>query len=106
MAHDDHTLPSHPTPPRGVSVAAVGIFLTLLFLPGLYHLARRHPDVELVPVYLENLNRILPKGEVILVPLLAAVTFGPSIRLEPGEPKLEFLERARAAVASLEAAHP
>jgi 1-acyl-sn-glycerol-3-phosphate acyltransferase len=75
------------------------------FKPGLYHLAKRHPDVQLVPVYLENLNRILPKGDLLLVPLLAAVTFGPAIKLEPGENKLLFLDRARSAVAALEAAH-
>ena len=32
------------------------------FKSGLFHLARTRPDAELVPVYLENLNRILPKG--------------------------------------------
>mgnify|MGYP001555982248 CR=1 FL=1 len=75
------------------------------FKPGLYHLAKRHPDVTLIPVYLESLNRILPKGGFLLIPLLAAVTFGSPIQLEPGENKLLFLDRARAAVAALEAAH-
>ena len=73
------------------------------FRPGLWHLARKHPDVELVPVHLENLNRILPKGSMILIPLLAAVTFGAPIRIEPGEEKAAFLERARRSVADL---HP
>jgi len=71
------------------------------FKPGLWHLARKRPDVELVPVYLENLNRILPKGDFILVPLLAAVTFGTPIRPEPGEDKPAFLVRARDAVQTL-----
>lgn len=71
------------------------------FKPGLWHLARKHPEVELVPVYLENLNRILPKGEFILIPLLAAVTFGNSIRPLDGEEKSVFLDRAREAVESL-----
>ena len=71
------------------------------FKPGLWHLARRHPEVELVPVHLENLNRILPKGDVLLVPLLAAVTFGTPLLLQEGEDKLAFLERARGAVAAL-----
>lgn len=71
------------------------------FKPGLWHLAKRHPDVELVPVHLENLSRILPKGEILLVPLLAAVTFGEPIALHEGEEKPVFLERARAAVARL-----
>ncbi len=74
------------------------------FKPGLWHLAKRHPEVQLVPVHLENLNRILPKGEILLVPLLAAVTFGEPIALGEAEDKQAFLERARAAVAALSAA--
>lgn len=72
------------------------------FKPGLWHLARKHPQVELVPVWLENLNRILPKGEFVLVPLMASVTFGSPIALEPGENKPAFIARAQAAVAALE----
>jgi 1-acyl-sn-glycerol-3-phosphate acyltransferase len=72
------------------------------FKAGLYHLAQRYPEVQLVPVHLENLNRILPKGEYILIPLLAAVSFGAPIRLLPGEDKRVFLDRARAEVVKLE----
>ena len=72
------------------------------FKPGLWHLARKHPDVELVPVWLENLNRILPKGEVLPVPLLASATFGAPLARIEGESKPEFLARARAAVLALE----
>jgi len=71
------------------------------FKSGLYHLCLLRPDVELVPVYLENLNRILPKGEVLPVPLLSAVTFGAPIPFDPAEPKAAFLDRARAAVVGL-----
>ena len=71
------------------------------FKAGLWHLARRRPDVELVPVFLENLNRILPKGDFLLVPLLAAVTFGEPMRPADGEDKQTFLARAREAVACL-----
>jgi 1-acyl-sn-glycerol-3-phosphate acyltransferase len=71
------------------------------FRSGLYHLALRRPDVELVPSYLENLNRILPKGEFVPVPMLSLLTFGKPIHVEPGEEKDAFLERAREAVASL-----
>ena len=72
------------------------------FKSGLYHLAKRRPDVELVPAYLENLNRILPKGEILPVPLVSVLTFGTPVRVEDGEGKHEFLERARNAVTSLE----
>ncbi|HTZ48033.1 MAG TPA: lysophospholipid acyltransferase family protein [Verrucomicrobiae bacterium] len=71
------------------------------FRSGLYHLALRRPDVELVPAYLENMNRILPKGEVLPVPMLSLLTFGKPLHLEPGEDKDIFLERARDAVSSL-----
>ena len=52
------------------------------FKAGLYHLAKKRPDMQLVPVWMENLNRILPKGEILPVPLLGSVTFGEPIRLE------------------------
>jgi len=71
------------------------------FKSGLYHVARHRPDVELVPAYLENLNRILPKGEVLPVPLLSAATFGPPLAIRPGEDKAAFLTRARDAVCGL-----
>lgn len=71
------------------------------FKSGLYHLARKRPDVELVPVLIENLNRILPKGEFLPVPLLGSVTFGAPIQWMTGESKPAFLERARGEVIRL-----
>jgi 1-acyl-sn-glycerol-3-phosphate acyltransferase len=71
------------------------------FRSGLYHLCRERPGVELVPVHMENLNRILPKGEAIPVPMVGRVTFGPPMWLEEGEPKDAFLRRAREAVERL-----
>lgn len=71
------------------------------FKPGLWHLAKKHPQVELVPVYLENLSRILPKGELILIPIQAAVTFGPPLHFDATEDKDAFLHRARHAIEQL-----
>jgi 1-acyl-sn-glycerol-3-phosphate acyltransferase len=71
------------------------------FKPGIYHLARKFPHLQLVPTYLENLNRILPKGEFLPAPILAAVTFGPTLKLEADESKLAFLTRAKAALLAL-----
>lgn len=71
------------------------------FRSGLYHLARRRPDLELIPVQLHNLDRVLPKGECLPVPLTSTVTFGPPLRLEPAEDRPAFLARAQAAVWSL-----
>lgn len=71
------------------------------FKSGLYYLCRRRPELELIPVYIGNMNRILPRGEILPVPLLASVTFGPPMWLEAGETKSAFLERARRAVERL-----
>lgn len=72
------------------------------FKSGLFHLAKERPDVEFVPVLIENLNRILPKGEILPVPLLGGVNFGAPVKLEPGEDKTAFLGRAQAAVQALQ----
>jgi 1-acyl-sn-glycerol-3-phosphate acyltransferase len=71
------------------------------FKGGLYHLARDFPDVELVPVFLDNLRRALPKGSLVPVPISCVARFGTPIALAGGETKPKFLERARAAVESL-----
>lgn len=71
------------------------------FKSGLYYLCCERPDVELIPVHLANLNRVLPKGEVIPVPAISRVAFGAPMRLEEGESKEDFLERARQAVERL-----
>jgi 1-acyl-sn-glycerol-3-phosphate acyltransferase len=71
------------------------------FKSGLHHLAQKRPDVELIPVLMDNLNRILPKGEVLPVPLIGHVTFGAPMKLSPDETKPAFLERARAEVMRL-----
>ncbi len=67
----------------------------LPFKSGLYHLAGARPQVELVPVWIENLNRVMPKGEFVPIPLLCTVTFGAPLRLQAGEDKAAFLERAQ-----------
>ena len=71
------------------------------FKSGLYYLCKKRPDLELIPVHIDNMNRILPRGEVLPVPLLSCVTFGPPLWLEAGETKNRFLARAREAVRSL-----
>ena len=71
------------------------------FKSGLFHLSQRRPDVELIPVFLENLNRILPKGEVLPVPMLSRVIFGSPLTRVSGEGKHEFLARAREALVQL-----
>jgi 1-acyl-sn-glycerol-3-phosphate acyltransferase len=74
------------------------------FKSGLYHLCLSKPGLQLVPAYIENLNRVLPKGEFLPVPFISRVTFGAPTFLAPSEPKAEFLERMREAVLALKPA--
>jgi 1-acyl-sn-glycerol-3-phosphate acyltransferase len=92
---DRHSLILFPEGTRGTG-EKVGEFRG-----GLYHLGLRRPDIELVPAHLENMNRILPKGEYLPVPMLSLLTFGKAIQVELHESKDCFLERAREAVSSL-----
>lgn len=71
------------------------------FRSGLYHLAASRPQVPLVPVYLGNLARILPKGAALPVPMQGRVVFGPELRLAAGEDKNAFLTRCREGVLAL-----
>ncbi len=68
------------------------------FKSGLYHLAQQFPQVPLVPTWIDNVQRVMPKGEVVPVPLLCTVTFGEPLQLQSGEDKRAFLVRARNAV--------
>jgi 1-acyl-sn-glycerol-3-phosphate acyltransferase len=74
------------------------------FKSGLYHLARLRPDVELIPVRVDNLHRILPKGESVPVPMLSRVVFGSPFAAVTGDGKHQFLQRARDALLDLKAA--
>ena len=74
---------------------------------GIFHLASRCPQVELVPVWMENLGRLLPKGEIVPVPLICSIAFGKPLRLAEGEARDDFLQRIRdALLATREAAQP
>ena len=71
------------------------------FKSGIFHLATRHPEAELIPVYLDNLYRSMPKGTLLPVPLTCSVRFGAPLALGACEEKPAFLERARQAVVDL-----
>jgi 1-acyl-sn-glycerol-3-phosphate acyltransferase len=71
------------------------------FKSGLYNLAKRFPDVVLVPAWIHNVQRVMPKGEVVPVPVLCSVTFGEPLALGAEEPRTAFLTRAREAVMAL-----
>lgn len=73
----------------------------LPFKSGLFHLAAKYPRAELVPVWINNLARVMPKGQLVPIPLLCTVTFGASLPRIDGEDKAAFLDRARAAMLAL-----
>lgn len=69
------------------------------FLPGVAHLAEACPDVPIVPAFLVNLGRSLPKGTVLPVPFFAEVRLGPP--LHPTGTREEVLAALESAVAAL-----
>ena len=71
------------------------------FKSGIWRLAQQVPGVLLVPVYLENLNRAMPKGTWLPVPLACSVRFGAPLPRQADETKEDFVQRARAAVVAL-----
>lgn len=73
----------------------------LPFKSGLYHLGRSNPQAELVPVWIDNIRRVMPKGEFIPVPLVCTVSFGTPLVIGPDEGKEDFLARAAQAVLDL-----
>ena len=113
----DRTAQAREVDPVSLMVAALDEGASLIFFPegtrntteeqllpfrsGLFNIARLRPDVELVPVWIDNLNRVMPKGEIIPIPLLCTVTFGTPIQLGPGEERADFLLRGRAALLAL-----
>ena len=71
------------------------------FKAGLYNLAMKFPQAVLVPAWINNVQHVLPKGEVVPVPVLCSVTFGAPLQLQPDEERRAFLDRARNAVLAL-----
>jgi 1-acyl-sn-glycerol-3-phosphate acyltransferase len=103
--------------PMQVMIDALGTGQSLIFFPegtrnmteepllrfrsGLYNLAAARPDVELVPCWIENMSRVLPKGALLPIPLLCRVVFGEPVALSEGEDRKIFLDRARQALLAL-----
>ncbi len=102
-------------PLAGVS-AALGARAIVIFFPegtrgeperfkeirsGIFHLAQRHPDVPIVPVFLHGLGKALPKGAFLPVPFFCDVFVG-----EPLETPVEkdgFLAALKARFEALRA---
>lgn len=73
----------------------------LPFKAGLYNMGLARPNVDLVPTWVANLNSIMPKGEIIPLPLICTVTFGAPVHVQDGETKDAFLARAAKALSDL-----
>lgn len=67
----------------------------LEFKSGLFHLSQQFPDVEVVPVWISNLKRVMPKGAIIPLPLLSTVVFGKPLNKNEHTDKVAFLNYAR-----------
>ncbi|MBJ2150911.1 1-acyl-sn-glycerol-3-phosphate acyltransferase [Paracoccus sp. IB05] len=78
----------------------------LPFRTGLFHLAKQNPEIDLVPVWISNLNRVMPKGEIIPLPLICTLTFGAPLHLGDTEEKGDFLARSHAALIALKETVP
>ena len=76
--------------PEGTRGTGEGL---LPFKSGIFHIAAAHPEVDLVPVWMDNAYRVLPKGCLLPIPLLCSVTFGEPLRLREHEAREEFLLR-------------
>ncbi|MGN7741677.1 lysophospholipid acyltransferase family protein [Pseudomonas sp. 22526] len=75
------------------------------FKSGIYHLAKSYPQAQVIPVWIANLNRVMPKGRFLPLPLLCTTSFGAPLSLEDGESKEQFLERSRAALLAMAPEH-
>lgn len=84
--------------PEGTRGSGEGI---LPFKSGMFHLCRLRPELVPMPVYLDNFSRVLPKGELVPVPMLSRAVFGAPVPLASGETKEQFLGRARQALVEL-----
>ncbi len=91
----EHSLILFPEGTRG-SGATIAPFKS-----GLYHIARARPDLDLVPVQIRGVHKVLPKGRVLPMPSISSLTFGRAMRLRDGESREAFLARARDAIRSL-----
>jgi 1-acyl-sn-glycerol-3-phosphate acyltransferase len=70
--------------------------------PGIFHLARWFPDIDVIPAWIDNSYRILPKGFAIPVPLLCSITFGAPLRWKEGQQQEEFLAEVRESLQALQ----
>jgi 1-acyl-sn-glycerol-3-phosphate acyltransferase len=69
------------------------------FKSGIAHIAKRHPEIPIVPVFLHGLGKSLPKGEGILVPFFCDVFVGTAIPWNGS--REEFMQQMEASMKAL-----
>jgi len=92
MIRQGHSLILFPEGTRGVP----GVMAD--FKRGVGHLASRHPDVPVIPVYLDGLYRNLPKGRSIIVPLGGTLVMGDPMYFPEGTSVDDITEQTQAAI--------
>lgn len=69
------------------------------FHSGVAHLIKEYPQIPVIPVYMSNMGRALPKGEFVILPFICEINIGTSIF--PTGSKEEITEMLRQAVIQL-----
>lgn len=75
------------------------------FKSGIYHLAQQQPQIQFVPVWIDNMKQVLPKGSILPIPLICQVRFGEPISLQENEEKADFIARSQQALTALSPVH-
>lgn len=55
------------------------------FKKGIGYLINKHPNVDVVPVYLDGIHKTLPKGKNLILPYNCKIIFGDSIQFDSFE---------------------
>lgn len=71
------------------------------FKSGMFYIAQQNPELELVPVWINNMDNVLPKGFVVPIPLLCDLYMGEPLSYQTNEDKTAFLQRAEQALLGL-----
>ena len=95
MLRQGHSLILFPEGTRGVP----GVMAD--FKRGVGHLASRHPDIPVIPVYLDGLYRNLPKGRTLIVPFGGTLVMGDPMSFPSGTTVDAITEKAQSAIASM-----
>ena len=98
MLRQGHSLILFPEGTRGVP----GVMAD--FKRGVGHLASRHPDIPVIPVYLDGLYRNLPKGRTLIVPFGGTLVMGDPLTFPAGTTVEVITEKAQSAIASMASA--